>query len=71
MLELKQGQRAVLVDKLPDFANVAAGAMVVGQFLSDRPFSPGVAAFGLISSEAPPQTAESRTPTSAVAPLRY
>ena len=39
MLKLKRGQRAVLVDKAPDIANLAVGALVFGQFLGDRPFS--------------------------------
>jgi hypothetical protein len=47
MVELTRGQRAALVDKLPDIANVAAGAMVFGQFLSDRTFSLPLAATGL------------------------
>ena len=29
----------MLVDKLPDAANVAAGALFFGQFLADRAFS--------------------------------
>ena len=39
MLELNDEQRRIIVDKVPDMANVAAGAMVFGQFLADRPFS--------------------------------
>jgi hypothetical protein len=39
MVRLNRAQRRVLVDKVPDAANVAAGAMLFGQFLSDRPFS--------------------------------
>jgi len=39
MLELSRNQRLLLADKLSDAANVAAGAMVFGRFLSDRPFS--------------------------------
>lgn len=46
MLELTDGQRRVTVDKVPDMANVAAGGMVFGQFLADRPFSIVVAAAG-------------------------
>lgn len=46
MLVLNREQRRVLVDKLPDIANVAAGAMVFGQFLGDRPFSLRLAALG-------------------------
>jgi hypothetical protein len=49
MLRLNRAQRRVLVDKLPDAANVAAGAMFFGQFLNDRPFSLllGLAGVGL------------------------
>ena len=39
MLELKRGQRAVLVEKVPDVANLAVGALVFEQVLSERPFS--------------------------------
>jgi hypothetical protein len=46
MLELKRSQRAVLVDKVPDVANLAAGALVFGQFLSDSPVSWNVALVG-------------------------
>ena len=34
------------MDKLPDTANLALGAMVFGQFLGDRPFSTTVAILG-------------------------
>ena len=47
MLELNRNQRAVLADKLPDMANVAAGALVFAQFLGERPFSPWLAACGI------------------------
>ena len=39
MLRLKPRQRELLVEKMPDVANVAAASMFFGQFLSDRPFS--------------------------------
>ena len=39
MLRLSAGGRTLLAEKVSDVANVAAGAMVFGQFLSDRPFS--------------------------------
>jgi hypothetical protein len=39
MLKLTTSQRAVLVEKLPDVANVAAGAMVFGQLLGGQDFS--------------------------------
>jgi len=35
---LTTGQRRMLMDKLPDAANLALGGMVFGQFLGDRPF---------------------------------
>lgn len=47
MVELSTAQRAVLVDKLPDAANLAVGALFFGQFLSERAFSPYVALSGL------------------------
>ena len=47
MLGLTQEQRRTLVDKLPDTANLAVGALVFGQFVGDRPFSRLVAAAGL------------------------
>ena len=48
MVELHGAQRALLADKLLDVGNVAAGAMVFGQFLSDRPFSAWLAAMGFV-----------------------
>ncbi len=47
MLDLTPEQRHMLIDKLPDAANVALGALVFGQFLSDAPFSWSVAAVGI------------------------
>lgn len=47
MLELRTKQRAVLVDKLSDAANVAAGALVFGQFLGEHFFSWRVALAGI------------------------
>ena len=49
MLPLKDWQRRVLLEKVLDIAYVAAGAMVFGQFLSDRPFSLTLAAFGIVT----------------------
>jgi hypothetical protein len=46
MLKLRRRQRDVLIDKLPDVGNLAAGALVFGQLLGDRPFSLAVAVFG-------------------------
>ncbi len=39
VLRLSKGQRAVLVNRLPELANFAVGSLLFGQFLSDRPFS--------------------------------
>ena len=47
MVGLTTEQRRTLIDKLPDTAHLALGALAFGQFLQDRPFSPAVAAAGL------------------------
>jgi hypothetical protein len=47
MLELNREQRRILTDKLPDVANIAAGALVFGQFFSVQAFSAIGAAAGL------------------------
>ena len=47
MVGLTTEQRRMLMDKLPDAANLALGALVFGQFLGDRPFSVGVAVLGM------------------------
>lgn len=47
MLRLTQQQRAVVLDKLPDVANVAVGALVFGQFLGQGPYSLYLAAAGI------------------------
>ncbi len=47
MLRWKTQQRHVLVDKVPDVANLVVGALFLGQFLSDRPFSLSLALSGL------------------------
>ena len=39
MLDLDPRQRSLLADKLFDAGTVAAGGMVFGQFVADRPFS--------------------------------
>jgi hypothetical protein len=39
MLRLKPRQRAVIVEKLPDLANIVAGVFVIGQFVGDEPAS--------------------------------
>ena len=40
-------QRALLAETLRDIANIAAGAMVFGQFLGERAFSPWIALVGV------------------------
>ena len=47
MLRLKRTQRTVLVEGLRDAANVAAGALIFGQALSDRDYSLALAALGV------------------------
>ena len=47
MLKLNRFQRAVLIDKLPDAANVGLGALLFGQFLGQREFSIVQAALGI------------------------
>lgn len=47
MLDLNPAQREMLVDKLPDAANLAAGALFFGQFLGDQPFSLVLAISGI------------------------
>jgi hypothetical protein len=47
MVEFTNEQRQMLIDKLPDAANVAAGALLFGQFLSERPYSIPLAGAGL------------------------
>ena len=47
MVELGPRQRALFAETLRDVANIAAGAMVFGQFLGERPLSPRVALLGL------------------------
>jgi hypothetical protein len=46
MLTLKPRQRAVLLEKVPDLANLGAGALIFGQFVSDQPFSAWLALAG-------------------------
>lgn len=47
MLRLTARLRELLAEKLLDAGNVIAGAMLFGQFITDRPFSPGIALVGL------------------------
>jgi hypothetical protein len=46
MIGLKRAQRTMLVDKLPDLANLSVGALVFGQFLGSA-FSSIVALAGI------------------------
>ena len=39
MVRLKPAQRRVLVDKVPDFANIGAGVFVFWQFVGQQPAS--------------------------------
>ena len=46
MLRLKHGQRELLAETFKDIANVAAGAMIFGQFIGEGSFSFPVAVIG-------------------------
>ena len=46
MLDFDRKQRELLADKMFDAGNVAAGGMVFGQFVADRPFSIPLAVTG-------------------------
>ena len=50
MVRLNQRQREVLVEKLPDIANLVAASTFFGQFLTDRPFSGWLAVGGIATS---------------------
>jgi hypothetical protein len=47
MLRLKPKQRTVIVEKLPDLANIIAGVLVIGQFVGERPASLWLVVAGL------------------------
>jgi len=47
MLRLSAGQRRMLVDKVPDAANLALGALFFGQFLGGQSFSISLAMLGI------------------------
>jgi len=47
MLTFKRTQLTLLADKLSDVANLAAGALIFGQFLGEQPFSPLLALLGV------------------------
>jgi hypothetical protein len=48
MLRLRREQRTLPAETLRDIANVAAGAMIFGQFLSDATYSTSVAFGGIV-----------------------
>jgi hypothetical protein len=48
MLRLTQRRRAMLVEKLPDLANLILASTFLGQLLTDRPFSAVLAVAGLV-----------------------
>jgi len=50
MLRLNPRQREVLVEKMPDVANLVAASTFLGQFLTDRPFSVRLAMLGVAGS---------------------
>jgi len=47
MLRLNAEQRQMLIEKLPDAANLVMGALFLGQFLNERPFSLTLALSGI------------------------
>jgi hypothetical protein len=48
MVEYGRRQRVLLAETLRDVANIAAGAMVFGQFLGEHRFSPSIALLGFV-----------------------
>ena len=49
-MRFNQKQREVLAEKLIDLANIVAGALVVGQFISDHAFNILSFIFGLLTT---------------------
>jgi 1,4-dihydroxy-2-naphthoate octaprenyltransferase len=47
MLRLKPRQRDLLIEKVPDVANLGAGSLVFGQILTGQTFSLGWAVLGI------------------------
>ena len=47
MLRLSAQHRRVLIETVPELANFAAGSLIFGQFLSERPFSVATAIGGV------------------------
>lgn len=48
MIRLTNAQRRVLIAHVPELANVGAGSLLFGQFLSDRPYSLTLALVGVV-----------------------
>ncbi len=48
MIRLTTARRRVLIAHLPELANVAAGSLLFGQFLSERPYSLALALGGVV-----------------------
>lgn len=48
MLRFTKRRRELLAGALPDTANVALGALVFGQLLSDQPYSLALAVAGIV-----------------------
>jgi hypothetical protein len=48
MIRLTPRRRAMLIEKVPDLANLILASTFLGQFLADRPFSPILAIAGLV-----------------------
>jgi hypothetical protein len=46
---LGTSQRAVLSETFRELANLAGGAMVLGQFVGERPLSAGIVLIGLLA----------------------
>lgn len=49
MLRLTPRRRGMLVEKVPDLANLILASTFLGQFLMDRPFSIGLAGAGFLA----------------------
>ena len=49
MVGWTKARRQMLVDKLPDAANLALAGLLFGQFVGSRPFSLAVAVAGVIT----------------------
>ena len=47
MIRLKPAHRRILIAHVPELANVAAGSLLFGQFLTDRPYSLVLAVLGV------------------------